>query len=156
MTPTTPPSSTVRSLVLEAPPLAPAEAAAYFAEALRRYTDASDVYADLQAGVTDIIVVDARSPELYAEKHIPGAINVPHRTMGPETRALLPQDKVIVTYCNGIGCNGSTKAALKLARLGYQVKELIGGIAFWEYEGLPVATSTQACDVHGQGVDCGC
>lgn len=158
------------SRVLEEPPLAPAEAVAWFSEALRRHTDASDVYADLQQGITSIIVIDARSAELYAQKHIPGAVSLPHRTIGPETRARLPQDKVIVTYCDGIGCNGSTKAALKLARLGYQVKELLGGMAFWEFEGFPVesgsvesssvGSSTGAgaalCAVDGTDPDCGC
>lgn len=163
------------SRVLEEPPLAPAEAVAWFSEALRRHTDASDVYADLQQGITSIIVIDARSAELYAQKHIPGAVSLPHRTIGPETLARLPQDKVIVTYCDGIGCNGSTKAALKLARLGYQVKELLGGIAFWEFEGFPVESGpfesspvrsntvgsntgpgAALCTVDGTDPDCGC
>jgi rhodanese-related sulfurtransferase len=150
-----PVGSSILSRVLEAPPLAPAEAAAYFAEALRRYTDAADVHADLADGVTDIIIVDARSPESYAAKHIPGAVNVPHRMMGPDTLAQLPQDKVIVTYCDGIGCNASTKAAMKLARLGYRVKELIGGIAFWEYDGFPVH-GTAVASPRNTDVTCGC
>jgi rhodanese-related sulfurtransferase len=33
------------------------------------------------------------------------------------------------------GCNGSTKAALRLAALGFQVKEMIGGVEWWERDG---------------------
>lgn len=172
---TTAAAAALVSRVLEEPPLAPGEAVAWFGEALRRHTDASDVYADLQQGITAIVVIDARSAELYAQKHIPGAVSLPHRTIGPETLAWLPQDKVIVTYCDGIGCNGSTKAALKLARLGYRVKELLGGLAFWEFEGFPIESGAVAsgpvesspvesstgpgaalCAVDGSDPDCGC
>jgi rhodanese-related sulfurtransferase len=46
-----------------------------------------------------------------------------------------------VTYCWGPGCNGATKAALEFAKLGYPVKEMIGGFEYWAREGLPVETS---------------
>jgi len=49
---------------------------------------------------------------------------------------------VVVTYCWGPGCNGSTRAAYELARLGYPVKEMIGGYQYWVEEGLPVQTPT--------------
>jgi rhodanese-related sulfurtransferase len=44
-----------------------------------------------------------------AKLHIPGAINIPHRTMSPATTAELDKGALIVTYCDGIRCNGSTK-----------------------------------------------
>ena len=58
--------------------------------------------------------------------------------MNAETTADLPKDQVMVTYCWGPGCNGSTKGALKLAALGFRVKELIGGLEYWMREGGPV------------------
>jgi rhodanese-related sulfurtransferase len=51
---------------------------------------------------------------------------------------LLAQDESVVVYCWGPGCNGSTKAALAFARLGYGVREMIGGFEYWAREGLPV------------------
>jgi rhodanese-related sulfurtransferase len=39
----------------------------------------------------------------------------------------------------GPGCNGSTRAAARLAALGFQVKELIGGLEYWKREGYPTA-----------------
>jgi rhodanese-related sulfurtransferase len=46
----------------------------------------------------------------------------------------------VVTYCWGPGCNGATRAALEFAKLGYQVKEMLGGIEYWIREGLPLQT----------------
>jgi 3-mercaptopyruvate sulfurtransferase SseA len=43
----------------------------------------------------------------------------------------------VVVYCWGPGCNGSTRAALELALLGYRVKEMIGGYEYWVREGYP-------------------
>jgi 3-mercaptopyruvate sulfurtransferase SseA len=44
-----------------------------------------------------------------------------------------------VVYCWGPGCNGSTKAALVLAKLGYRdVRELVGGFEYWAREGLAI------------------
>jgi rhodanese-related sulfurtransferase len=47
----------------------------------------------------------------------------------------------VVTYCWGPGCDGATRAALALARIGFRVKEMIGGIEYWTREGLPVRTA---------------
>jgi len=53
---------------------------------------------------------------------------IPHRTMSEETTKDYDKSKAYVTYCDGIGCNASTKGALKLAKLGFNVKELLGGL----------------------------
>ena len=31
-----------------------------------------------------------------------------------------------------MGCNGATKAAMQLSALGFAVKEMIGGMEYWE------------------------
>jgi rhodanese-related sulfurtransferase len=82
------------------------------------------------------VIVDA-SPDAFEQEHIPDAINVPHRRMSAEATAMLPRDKLIVTYCWGPGCNGSTKGAARLSELGFSAKELIGGIEYWKREGYP-------------------
>ena len=99
-----------------------------------------------------ILLVDTRSPEAYGKSHIPGAMNIPHRTMSNATTAHLDKAALIVTYCDGIRCNGSTKGALNMLQLGFRVKELIGGIDCWRYDGYPVdglETAEPACS-------CGC
>ncbi len=47
----------------------------------------------------------------------------------------------MVTYCWGPGCNGATRAALEFARLGYPVKEMLGGYEYWVREGFPVVSA---------------
>jgi rhodanese-related sulfurtransferase len=126
------------SFVLEHPAAEPAAAERHFRSKLAVETDPADVHQDLERGHSGIVVVDTRSPDAYARCHVRGAINLPTRTIGPETTGALSRDKVIVTYCWGPGCNGSTKAAATLAALGFRVKEMIGGIDYWRREGLPV------------------
>jgi rhodanese-related sulfurtransferase len=82
--------------------------------------------------------VDTRKPEAYERSHIPGAINIPHRTMSTTTTAHLDKEALVVTYCDGIRCNGSTKGALNMIQLGFRVKELIGGIDCWRFDGYLV------------------
>jgi len=55
--------------------------------------------------------------------------------MSTETTAQLDRSKVYVVYCDGIGCNASTKGAYKLAGLGFRVKELLD---WWRRDGHPV------------------
>ncbi|WP_372880440.1 rhodanese-like domain-containing protein [Psychromonas sp.] len=98
-------------------------------------------------------VIDARSPEAYELEHISGAINIPHRSMNVDSTAHLDKPKTYVSYCDGIGCNASTKAALKLTKLGFTVKELLGGLDWWLRDGY---------ETHGQNgkagkqIICGC
>jgi rhodanese-related sulfurtransferase len=82
-----------------------------------------------------IVIIDTRSIENFEDEHIPGAISFPHRTMNAETVKVLDKDVLYVTYCDGIGCNGSTKGALKLSSLGFRVKELLGGLDWWRRDG---------------------
>ena len=127
------------SLLLEYPPLPADELVESLERSLRRHADPADLHEDLVAGLDHVVVIDARKPDAYRHAHIPGAINFPHRTMDATSTAALPRDRLYVTYCDGIGCNASTKGALKLARLGFSVKELIGGLDWWKRDGLPIA-----------------
>lgn len=103
-------------------------------------TDAADLFDALNKGER-IVVIDARSAEGYELEHIPGAISFPHRTMDADTTAHLDKSLLYVTYCDGIGCNASTKGALKLARLGFRVKELMGGLDWWRRDQYTTAGS---------------
>jgi rhodanese-related sulfurtransferase len=123
------------SFVLETPVASPEEAQKHFAAKLTVETDAWDVKTDLERGRSDFVVIDVRSREHYEQRHIAGAISFPYRSMNAETTAQLPKDKVVVTYCWHSGCNASTKGALKLAALGFRVKELIGGLEYFIKEG---------------------
>jgi rhodanese-related sulfurtransferase len=127
------------SFVLETPAAAPAEAHRHFAAKLAVETDPWDVHEDLRRGGGRFTVVDARGPEPFADCHVPGAVNLPHRTISAETAAAaLPADGVLVVYCWGPACNAAAKAAVRLTALGYRVKEMIGGLEYWRHEGHPV------------------
>ncbi|HUK66878.1 MAG TPA: rhodanese-like domain-containing protein [Anaeromyxobacteraceae bacterium] len=126
------------SAVLEAAPLTPDEAARELFARLAMSTDPSDVHADLAAGAGGFLVVDARSGEAYARGHIPGAVSFPHRLITSESTAGLSREVVLVTYCDGVHCNASTKAAWKLARLGFRVKEMTDGLEGWCRDGFEV------------------
>lgn len=101
----------------------------------------------------DVVILDVRSKDAYEAQHIPGALNFPHRTMSPESTASLDRSLCYVTYCDGIGCNGSTKGALKLASLGFRVKELLGGLDWWRRDGHETHGNNASA---GNSSACGC
>jgi rhodanese-related sulfurtransferase len=74
---------------------------------------------------------------------VPGAINIPTRQLSAEGLAAYPRDTLFVVYCAGPHCNGANKAAVKLAALGYPVKEMIGGVTGWLDEGFELSTAVQ-------------
>ncbi len=89
----------------------------------------------LLAKQAEIYIVDCRSDKAYAQEHIPTAIHLPHRDISMQTTASLDRSYLIITYCDGIGCNASTKGALAMAKLGFRVKELMGGLDWWKRDG---------------------
>jgi rhodanese-related sulfurtransferase len=84
-----------------------------------------------------ITLLDVRSPEMYALAHLPTAINIPLVDLVSKL-STLPKNKTVVTYCGNLTCALAPKAALELAQKGFQVRELIGGIATWQENGFPV------------------
>lgn len=148
---------TATSLVLDVPPATAEESAAAMAEKLKLHTDAWDLAMDLANGIEEIIVIDTRSQDHYIAGHIPGAISLPHGEMTAERLALLDRARVYVSYCDGIGCNGSTWGAFKLASAGLRVKELLGGLDFWKRDGHPIATGPDAGSLRDHELEsCGC
>ena len=79
------------------------------------------------------IILDVRTPEEFADKHIPGAINIPNETIGTEEIPELPdKDQLILVYCRS--GNRSKQASEKLAALGYTNIVEFGGINDWPGE----------------------
>jgi len=125
----------------------------YYQEKLAYEIDSADMLAALAAG-QDLVVIDGRSSEAYELEHIPGAVNIPHRSISQERLSGLSKAPLYVAYCDGIGCNASTKTAFKLATAGFRVKELIGGLDWWKLDGQ--ATEGVAGSVQVKQVDCEC
>ncbi|OKI88933.1 sulfurtransferase [Streptomyces sp. CB02058] len=135
-------SAEIISAVLSVPAAAPAEAAAHYAARLAFEADVSDVHADLESGAPGIVVVDTRSSAGWDQGHIPGALHIPSARIADLAPRLIDPALTVVTYCWGPGCNGATRAALTFARLGYQVKEMLGGFEYWAREGFAYESST--------------
>ncbi|WKX25553.1 rhodanese-like domain-containing protein [Tatumella ptyseos] len=136
----------------------PTQSAAYLAAKLAYYIDAWDLAESCQRKTEECIVLDVRSAEHYRRGHIPGAIHFPHREMNALTLAKLSKDANYVTYCDGIGCNGSTKGAFNLAQAGFRVKELIGGLDFWLRDNHPIIEGSEPSSwpTTANPVQCGC
>ena len=79
------------------------------------------------------IILDVRTPEEFAEKHIPGALNIPNETIGTEEIPELPnKEQLILVYCRS--GNRSKQASEKLVALGYTNIVEFGGINDWPGE----------------------
>jgi rhodanese-related sulfurtransferase len=114
--------------------------------------DPSDLFDALESK-QNVIVIDARKGFAFEKEHIPGAINLPHRNMNAESTAHFEKDVLYVTYCDGIGCNASTKGALNMANLGFNVRELIGGMEWWKFDGYATEGNSKT---EGANIQCAC
>lgn len=90
----------------EAPAAEPADdvvktaAMAYFEnfDSAKVMKNAPDFFAAIDAG-EDMLVVDVRQPDAYAEGHIKGAVNIPFGSDVAEKLSLIPDDKQVYVYC---------------------------------------------------------
>jgi rhodanese-related sulfurtransferase len=112
--------------------------------------DPSDLYHAFENNM-EHVALDARQSFGFDREHIPSAINIPYKEMTEDRTKHLDKTKTYVCYCDGIGCNASTKGALKMTKLGFKVKELMGGIEWWKFDGYategtkPTAGSVFVC-----------
>ena len=91
----------------------------------------------------EIVVLDTRDAESFQEERLPRAINIPTDQL-EQRLSELPKNKEIVPYCWTITCHLATRAALLLAKKGYRVHELAGGIGMWKDYEFPVESSKTA------------
>ena len=79
-----------------------------------------------------VIVLDVRTPEEYAEKHIPGSVLLPLDTIERDAVKTLPDKKrTILVYCRS--GRRSAIAGQILVSMGYQSVFDFGGINRWPY-----------------------
>jgi rhodanese-related sulfurtransferase len=121
----------------------------FYAAKLTYETDPSDVHAALKAG-ENTFVVDVRSDEAWAQGRVAGAVHMHYSEIASRAPSEVPENADVVVYCWSPGCNAGAKGALEFARLGYRVREMIGGFEYWVREGYAVE---DADGVHHRPVD---
>lgn len=157
---------TNENAVLRVPPASPADALAHFTGLMAFSTDVSDVHAAFEAAGTGdpgFTLVDTRGDAAWAQGRAPGAVHLPTDEIPSRATGLVDPARPVVVYCWGPGCNGAYRAAVAFARLGYQVKYMMGGFEYWAREGLPVETDAgvergrpDPLTVPSSGVSCDC
>lgn len=89
--------------------------------------------AEIMEKESGYIILDVRTPEEFAEKHIPGALNIPNEAIGTdEIPELLDKQQLILVYCRS--GNRSKQASEKLVAQGYTNIVEFGGINDWTGE----------------------
>jgi len=87
------------------------------------------------------VFIDARTPELYQEGHIQGALNLPLADfdhLADKVVMNFPEETLLVTYCDGEDCALSAELALKLKKIGFEnVRVLHDGWNVWRRHQLP-------------------
>lgn len=96
-----------------------------------------DVLSAAAAG-RKVVFVDVREADEYAEGHIPGALNIPIRDVGPALRERLRGADYVVSYC--VKDFRGFEMAKALARVGVENSVIMRpyGIKGWVALGLPV------------------
>ncbi|MBR2204620.1 MAG: rhodanese-like domain-containing protein [Prevotella sp.] len=87
---------------------------------------------------TNVVVLDVRTADEFAEGHIERAVNIDYKKddFMDRAKATLPTGKTIAIYCRS--GRRSANAASMLAPEGYVLVNLKGGIIDWQNAGMPV------------------
>ncbi len=92
-----------------------------------------ELYRALGSGA---VVVDVRTPEEFAQGHVPGAVNLPLEAVA-QWADTLPKDRPVYLYCRS--GNRSQKAAEYLKNKGYtNLYNVEGGVLAIERAGYPL------------------
>ena len=98
----------------------------------------------------NVIFFDARSPQLFAEGHIRCAQNIPWQSFDQYIDRVfdtIPEDALIVTYCDGEHCSLSEDMAKELIAMGYRkVRVLLNGWTRWREAGFPTEKGLSEVD----------
>jgi len=113
-----------------------AQALEHFTQLLAFETDCWDVHHAINNKRQDFVLLDVRGEVLFKQGHIKNAVCLPHTRINQDNLAKYPSDTLFVVYCAGPHCNGTEKAAIRLAKLERPVKKMIGGVTGWIDEGF--------------------
>ncbi len=94
------------------------------------------------------LILDARPSLIYAQGHVPGALNLSRNDFARDYRRLAPTlkpalDKPLIVYCAGGDCHDSRLVANALLTLGYSyVSIFTGGWDAWSAAKLPATAGS--------------
>ena len=89
------------------------------------------------ANSSEAIFLDVREQFEWDAGHIEGALHIPMNEI-PERAGEVPKDQKVIVVCH-LG-QRSAMVANFLARSGYDVENLDGGLERWSTEGLPLTS----------------
>ena len=111
--------------------------------------EAEELFARSLQPQEGIVFLDSRNREDFEAGHIPGALSVPVADLkgtgepgsGGELPGVsdLPEDDILVVYCEGGDCQTSVTLARAIHDMGFtDIRILSGGWEEWSAAGLPV------------------
>ena len=99
-------------------------------------------------------IVSVRSNEHYLKGHVPGAINIPWRTIAKEeSLKMIPTDKPVIVYCY-TGHTGQV-ASTVLNLLGYEAYNMKYGMMGWTDDPEVLNQSVFDCEPPNYDVETG-
>lgn len=131
------------SIVTQIPAAPSPEALAHFEAEFGFETDCWDVHHAISSGEKDFVLLDVRSHDAFAEGHVRTALSLPHGKITAGKLTDFAADVMFVVYCAGPHCNGASRAAVRLARLGRPVKLMRGGVTGWRDEGFELEAAAR-------------
>ena|SRR5919106_1860042 len=87
----------------------------------------------------DAQLVEVLPADEFEDEHLPGAVNIPLKSLDAETTSALDPQRPVIVYCYDYQCDTSPRAASWLECLGFaRVYDYVAGKADWGSFGLPL------------------
>jgi rhodanese-related sulfurtransferase len=83
----------------------------------------------------EVLLLDVREQDEWDAGHIEGSVHIPMAELGARQDEL-PQDRPIVAVCRS--GNRSAAVTQALSKAGYEAHNLVGGVAEWRGQNLPL------------------
>ena len=97
--------------------------------------DPDELAVRLEGG--DLVVLDVRDDDEFAESHIPGSIHLPYGEL-PGRQSELPRDRTIAAICSGGKRSGLAASILQREGFEHLLHVANGGVGTWRRRGHPV------------------
>jgi hydroxyacylglutathione hydrolase len=97
--------------------------------------DPDELAVRLEGG--ELVVLDVRDDDEFAESHIPGSIHLPYGEL-PGRQSELPRDRTIAAICSGGKRSGLAASILQREGFEHLLHVANGGVGTWRRSGHPV------------------